>query len=101
MNRDYSKESEAMSDSRTVAEIFDEIKNNPEPEAACNGNGFVDITIPGGAVYSIELDRCSTAAEILVWVLHLSEKTWATPGTLNQVAVLAAKHWKIKLPWGC
>jgi len=33
----------------------------------------------GNYGYKVDLDRCRTAADLLGWIMHLSEKTWIKP----------------------
>lgn len=51
--------------------------------------------------YDIAWDRIDTPEKILVWVLHLSEKTWVTSDVLQRFVGAATARLHIELPWGC
>lgn len=46
----------------------------------------------GGYEYDIERSRIKTHAQLVEWVLHLSEKRWMDPPRLRYFASLVAKH---------
>ena len=37
---------------------------------------------PGKPLYKIDLERCKTSAEILDWIVQVSQKTWGTDAVL-------------------
>ena len=39
--------------------------------------------------YDIRLDKCATAEDILMWVIHLAPKTWVTKSMLKLFVVIA------------
>lgn len=44
----------------------------------CNGVEFIHR--PSG--YPIDIDRCTTSAELLDWLMQVAKKTWANDATL-------------------
>ena len=58
------------------------------------------MIVNGGYEYSIGLDALRTHAELLGWIIQLSEKTWATPEMLRLVIlkVAAANGLDIRRP---
>ena len=37
--------------------------------------------------YEVDLERCTTSAEMLDWICQVAEKTWATPDTVGNLAM--------------
>jgi len=48
--------------------------------------------------YNIPLVRCSSYAEILGWVNHLTEKTWMSTEVLRRFIVVACNANKLDVP---
>jgi hypothetical protein len=48
------------------------------------GNNVIllHLSKPTGRIYEVDLDRCTTAAQALDWILHISKKTWCEGDTL-------------------
>lgn len=46
----------------------------------------------GGYDYNIERGRVKTHAQLVEWILHLSEKTWMDSVKIRYFASLVAKH---------
>lgn len=45
-------------------------------------------TNAGGYYYEIDLDTCTTPAEVLDWICQIAGKQWETPATLGLVNAL-------------
>jgi hypothetical protein len=41
-----------------------------------------DLTLTHAGGYDIDLERCSTSAEMLDWIFQIASKTWCSPITL-------------------
>ena len=41
--------------------------------------------------YEVDLDRINSERDLLAWVLHLSEKTWATTDIISEFASRVAR----------
>jgi hypothetical protein len=54
-----------------------------------------------GCWYEIEESRCNTAAKLVDWVAHLSEKTWMTTDHVEQLIELVAIHHPHVRAFGC
>jgi len=37
--------------------------------------------------YEVDLERCTTSAEMLDWICQVAEKAWATPDTVGNLAM--------------
>ncbi len=49
-------------------------------------NLSIDILLEGNRrVYSVDLERCQTSAEVLDWLAHLHAKSWVTPRVMHDV----------------
>lgn len=46
----------------------------------------------GRWVYVIDLDRCTTSAQVLDWIVQVSKKRWATPELIGQMVRLLDKE---------
>ena len=56
------------------------------------------ITFNVNCEYNVPLNRCKSTAEILAWVVHLSEKTWITTEHLERFILLACRENGFELP---
>tara|TARA_R100000789_G_scaffold60589_1_gene58095 strand:- start:2247 stop:2471 length:225 start_codon:yes stop_codon:yes gene_type:complete len=56
------------------------------------GHIVIDLNELCGAPseYNIPLDKCKTSEQILGWVLHLAEKTWADGRVIRRFIAMAA-----------
>lgn len=50
--------------------------------------------------YRVDLDRCRTAAELLGWIIHLTEKTWVKPRHIAELIEHAIKQNGIQINRG-
>ncbi len=51
--------------------------------------------------YHIAWDRIDTEMKLLVWVLHLSEKTWMKREDLDSLVHIVCKRFGWNIPWAC
>ena len=49
------------------------------------------------STYDIHLSRVRTPSHVVVWIAHLSEKTWATRPVLHDFTLTTMKHLGIEL----
>jgi hypothetical protein len=76
----------------------------PIVSSAFDTTDFKEQTfIKGGSIvlnekgYEIQLSGCDSAAKILGWVVHLSEKAWVTREIIRSFVVKASNHHGIKV----
>lgn len=51
--------------------------------------------------YHIEWSRIQNPMELLVWVLHLGEKTWMGHKDIKRFVTVVCKHRNWDIPWNC
>jgi len=61
--------------------------------------GLVDES--GRDWYRVDLEHINTAADMLGWIMHLSQKTWVTPRHLMELIEHAERHRGIQVNYGC
>lgn len=49
-----------------------------------------------GYWYEIETSRCDTAAKLVDWIAHLSEKVWVTTEHIRQLVEMVSAHFDVR-----
>jgi hypothetical protein len=62
-----------------------------ENQIACIKGDSI-VLHPAHGDYQIGLDRCDSHVKIVLWVLHLCEKNWATVPMIKRFVRLACEH---------
>ena len=78
-----------------IADIVSEaLLRLKDPHRLCyiDGDVIVFNTGVGLQPYEIPLAECSTYADILGWMCHMTEKQWITPETLRRFVLLACDN---------